>query len=247
MLVKGTRVDLHSTSVTAVMSPLSCDMVLRYNGTRLRICLYVYVCVCVYACACTYVHVHVHVYVYVYAYACICICVCVHMHMCMHTCMRMRAFAYVHVYVYVYAYAYVYVYVYVYVHVYVYVYAYVYIYIYMYMYMRWHKLIYCQHNIRPIFHIFNSSSGGLPYFWCIEWPRIYRHCQYNRRRERLHTMDWCGQYHSDNEAFRAMTSSNGNIFRVTGPLCWEFTGHRWITHTKASDADLWYFLWSAPE
>ena len=25
-----------------------------------------------------------------------------------------------------------------------------------------------------------------------------------------------------------ITSSNGNIFRVTGPLCGEFTGHRWI-------------------
>ena len=25
-----------------------------------------------------------------------------------------------------------------------------------------------------------------------------------------------------------MTSSNGNIFRVTGHLCGEFTGHRWI-------------------
>ena len=25
-----------------------------------------------------------------------------------------------------------------------------------------------------------------------------------------------------------MTSSNRNIFRVTGPLCGEFTGHRWI-------------------
>ena len=28
-----------------------------------------------------------------------------------------------------------------------------------------------------------------------------------------------------------MTSSNGNIFRVTGPLCGEFTGHWWI-HLK---------------
>ena len=28
------------------------------------------------------------------------------------------------------------------------------------------------------------------------------------------------------------TSSNGNIFRVTGPLCGEFTGHRWIPRTK---------------
>ena len=30
-----------------------------------------------------------------------------------------------------------------------------------------------------------------------------------------------------------MTSSNGNIFRVTGPLCGEFTGDRWIPRTKA--------------
>ena len=29
-----------------------------------------------------------------------------------------------------------------------------------------------------------------------------------------------------------MTSSNGNIFRVTGHLCGEFTGHRWITRTQ---------------
>ena len=34
-----------------------------------------------------------------------------------------------------------------------------------------------------------------------------------------------------------MTSSNGNIFRVTGHLCAEITGHRWIPRTKASDAD----------
>ena len=38
-----------------------------------------------------------------------------------------------------------------------------------------------------------------------------------------------------------MTSSNGNIFRVTGLLR---TGHLWILRTKASDAEL---LWSAPE
>ena len=44
-----------------------------------------------------------------------------------------------------------------------------------------------------------------------------------------------------------MTSSNGNIFRVTGHLCGEFTGRRWIPRTKASDAELWCFLWSMPE
>ena len=46
--------------------------------------------------------------------------------------------------------------------------------------------------------------------------------------------------------FFMMTSSNGNIFRVTGPLCGEFTGLRWIPRTKCSDAELWCFLWSAP-
>ena len=44
-----------------------------------------------------------------------------------------------------------------------------------------------------------------------------------------------------------MTSSNGIIFRVTGPLCGEFTGPRWIPLTKASDAELWCYLWSASE
>ena len=44
-----------------------------------------------------------------------------------------------------------------------------------------------------------------------------------------------------------MTSSNGNIFRVTGHLCGEFTVPRWIPYTKASDAELWCLLWSAPE
>ena len=44
-----------------------------------------------------------------------------------------------------------------------------------------------------------------------------------------------------------MTSSNGSIFLVTGPLWGEFTGHRWIPFTKDSNAELWYFLWSVPE
>ena len=51
--------------------------------------------------------------------------------------------------------------------------------------------------------------------------------------------------HSDSAL--VMTSSNGNILRVTGLLCGEFTGHRWIPHTNASYAGLWCFLWSAPE
>ena len=48
------------------------------------------------------------------------------------------------------------------------------------------------------------------------------------------------QYHTASLTYGAclnarrfkMTSSNGNIFCVTGPLCGEFTGHRWIPLTK---------------
>ena len=32
------------------------------------------------------------------------------------------------------------------------------------------------------------------------------------------------------------------FFRVTGPLCGEFTGHRWIPNTETSDAELWCFF-----
>ena len=44
-----------------------------------------------------------------------------------------------------------------------------------------------------------------------------------------------------------MTSSNGNIFRITGHLCGEFNSPWWIHRTKASDAELWCFLWSGSE
>ena len=43
-----------------------------------------------------------------------------------------------------------------------------------------------------------------------------------------------------------MTSSNGNIFRVTSLLWGEFIGQWWIPITTASDVELWCFLWSTP-
>ena len=49
----------------------------------------------------------------------------------------------------------------------------------------------------------------------------------------------------DENTQHMMTSSNGNIFRVTRHLWWESTGDRWILLTKASDAELWCFLWYA--
>ena len=56
-------------------------------------------------------------------------------------------------------------------------------------------------------------------------------------------LDWNAIY----RVIIMITSLNGNIFRVTGPLWGEFTGHWWIPLTKASNAELWCFLWSAPE
>ena len=43
-----------------------------------------------------------------------------------------------------------------------------------------------------------------------------------------------------------MTSSNRSIFRVTGPLCGEFTSHRWIPHTNPSDVELYDFFCICP-
>ena len=36
-------------------------------------------------------------------------------------------------------------------------------------------------------------------------------------------------------------------FLVNDPLWGESSGHRWIPLTKTGDADIWCFLWSAPE
>ena len=44
-----------------------------------------------------------------------------------------------------------------------------------------------------------------------------------------------------------MTSLNGTFYALVAFCVGEFTGHRWILRKKASDADLWCFLWSALE
>ena len=61
----------------------------------------------------------------------------------------------------------------------------------------------------------------------------------------IHTISWKSVLASWPVKHVTMTSSNGNIFRVTGPLCREFTGHRWIPLTNASYAELWcfFYLW----
>ena len=58
---------------------------------------------------------------------------------------------------------------------------------------------------------------------------------------------WVTETYKSLHMFHMMTSSNGKFFRITGPLCGEFTGQRGIPLTKASDAGLWCFLGSVPE
>ena len=77
----------------------------------------------------------------------------------------------------------------------------------------------------------------------IKWPRNSLFCW-------VYPPTWCDPskcYVYRFSTVHMMTSSNGNIFRVTGHLCGEFTGPRWIHRTKASDAELWCFVWSGPE
>ena len=62
--------------------------------------------------------------------------------------------------------------------------------------------------------------------------------------ERPNPSDQCVCCYPQNKTWRLtmMTSSNENIFHVTGPLWRESTGHRWIPLTKGSDAELWCFF-----
>ena len=75
------------------------------------------------------------------------------------------------------------------------------------------------------------------------YPSGMRHRMYVPQ-SNLH-ITWSFSSNFSPKHFIMMTSSNGNIFRLTGPLCGQFNGHRWIPLTKASDAELWCFLWSA--
>ena len=99
-----------------------------------------------------------------------------------------------------------------------------------------------------------------------KWQWLYINQKYNKRRKEIVIWKGCqhvkkshhnrpaAQVKIDGQLsvykfcsfFTMMASSNGNIFRVTVPLCGEFTGLRWIPRTKASDTELWRFLWSAP-
>ena len=99
-------------------------------------------------------------------------------------------------------------------------------------------LLYSQYSVNIIFLIIHHSV-----FILISWKNVilsfylpWESVPFSK-----------GSQHLVTSKLSMMTSSNGNIFRVTGHLCGEFTGPRWIPRTKASDAELWCFLWSLKE
>ena len=107
-------------------------------------------------------------------------------------------------------------------------------------------------------HQSNTKSSSI-WIMQVKWTESFvlrcfihsQHCTLVQHWTNIHNCLGCMSYITFNfcpvSRVIMMTSSNGNIFRITGPLCGEFTGLRWIPRTKASDAELWCFLWSASE
>ena len=63
------------------------------------------------------------------------------------------------------------------------------------------------------------------YLWIIKWSEIWnRHANYIMTEQPSSTRQFHPSLHEVDLNHSMMTSSNGNIFRVTGPLCGEFTG-----------------------
>ena len=116
----------------------------------------------------------------------------------------------------------------------------------------------CQnHSVRTAFMLYNGTEVFL--YFTILSRQVELKCASLNRGDVFILDDgptifvWIGPQSSRTERIKVgidtymMTSSNGNIFCVTGPLWGESTGYRWIILTKVSDAELWCFLWSAPE
>ena len=88
---------------------------------------------------------------------------------------------------------------------------------------------FCIHMVQKIY------IWLFPLFWWTRYDfisRRYPHTTGSIRQSALFVsrvkqkilLFWCNYQHHPS----MMTSSNGNIFRVTGHLCGEFTGQRWI-------------------
>ena len=102
-------------------------------------------------------------------------------------------------------------------------------------------------NVRIAGHVCVGGNHRWPMSSDFHHEKVIRNmCGYPQRQPVLWRVFMLWHNHVSYLTFM-MTSSNGNIFRVTGPLCGEPTGQRWIPLTKVSDAELWCFVWSGPE
>ena len=97
-------------------------------------------------------------------------------------------------------------------HTYIYIYIY-YMYVYMYMYIYMHINIWTVQIIGLYGYIFPITIELVCTTCCRHFPINAKH---------HHNPVW----------YIMMTSSSGNIFRVTGPLCGEFTSYRWFPLQK---------------
>ena len=111
--------------------------------------------------------------------------------------------------------------------------------------LRFHWSLFLRVQLSIFHHWFRWWLGAgqvrshyLNQWWLVYW-RTYASLGLNELR-----MGWLGIDIVQTIWVHMMTSSHGNIFCVTGLLCGEFAGHRWIPPTKASDAERRCFLWS---
>ena len=91
----------------------------------------------------------------------------------------------------------------------------------------------CRLNCNSIYLIPSGLVRGTVYvypFIYVNWNEIMKYAKYF----------FIDIYMRKYRCANIMTSSNGNIFRY-----WPFV--RGIPRTKASDGDVWCFLWSVPE
>ena len=95
------------------------------------------------------------------------------------------------------------------------------------------------------------------YLW-VRFDHIDPYYRYNSEMEREDNIDNYGVAYdyasimhygedvSKSPAVFVRPTIDGNVSRVIGPFCEEFTGHRWIPLIKVNDAEVWCFL-SVPD
>ena len=106
----------------------------------------------------------------------------------------------------------------------------------------YHNSLLCNKNVHTCAHF--CYKGGALWYICLMHCGI---CEISLLVCKFRIHDPWMSLIVPPESTRHDDITKWNNFRVTGLLCGEFIGHRWIPHTKTSDAELWCFLWSAPE